>query len=566
MSKARDIANILSANTAIATDAEVTAAISSATSGLATSSSVSAAVTNERTASATLTNKTIDGNSNSLSIKRGPTANLPLSSNVGDQYFDTDLNELFNYTPSGWKRVSQDPAPQIASISPLTAVAPGTTITITGSNYKSGLTVQFIGTNLVAYNSPVATFVNGVTATATTPVLSVAYEPYDVKVINSDGQFAVLENVLDAGGTPVWNTTSGTLATIAEQSSLNTSVNAVDPDGTSIIYSSTNLPAWISLNSSNGSLTGTAPDISSTTTYSFDISASDGVNSSSRSFNIIVNPVTSPSTVELLLIAGGGSGGGNGGGGGGAGGLVYNPSLSINLSQSYSVTIGNGGALVNGRPPGNPGQDSTFAGITATGGGRGGSADGGPSSGGSGGGRWGVSQSGGTGISGQGNDGGTGFTGGSYSENAGGGGGAGGIGGNANSTTGGNGGLGSNSYSTWASATSSGVNGYFASGGGAGTPGNGTSVNPGTGTNGGGSGGTRSSAASSGAANTGSGGGGGSYSGSPGTYYNSGNGGSGICIIRYPDTFNDPAYYTGTKYTSGGYKYFKFTSSGSITF
>ena len=53
MSKARDIANILSANTAIATDTEVTAALSTA-------------VTNERTASATLTNKTIDGNSNTV--------------------------------------------------------------------------------------------------------------------------------------------------------------------------------------------------------------------------------------------------------------------------------------------------------------------------------------------------------------------------------------------------------------------------------------------------------------------------------------------------------------------
>jgi hypothetical protein len=28
----------------------------------------------------------------------------------------------------------------------------------------------------------------------------------------------------------------------------------------------------------------------------------------------------------------------------------------------------------------------------------------------------------------------------------------------------------------------------------------------------------------------------------------------------------DPIAHTGTKYTSGGYKYFKFTSSGSITF
>ena len=554
MSKARDIANILSANTAIATDAEVTAAVSAATSGLATSSSVSSAISTHATAS--------NGH-----VGRGTTANRPASPTLGDLYFDTTLNALIAYRTAGWEKVSQDPAPQIASISPTTAATTGTVVTITGSNFKSGLSVQFIGTNAVSYNSPLSTFVSGTSATATTPVLPVAYEPYDVKVINNDNQFAILENCLDAGGTPVWGTPSGTLATISEQTSLNTSVAANDPDGTSIVYSSLNLPAWITLNSSTGSLTGTAPDVSSNTTYSFEITASDGVNTSTRSFNIVVNVITVPSTIELLLIAGGGSGGGNAGGGGGAGGVVYNSSLSVTPSTQYNISIGSGGPAVNGRGPGNQGGNSSFGGITATGGGAGGSADGGPSSGGSGGGRWGVSQSGGTGIVGQGYDGGTGFTGGGYSENAGGGGGAGGVGGNANRTTGGAGGLGTNAYSAWATATSSGVNGYFASGGGAGTPGNGTSVNPGTASNGGGAGGTRSSAASSGVANTGSGGGGGSYSGSPGTYYNSGNGGSGICIIRYPDTYVDPSSYPGgTKYTSGGYKYFKFTGTGSVTF
>jgi hypothetical protein len=541
MSKARDIANILSANTAIATDAEVT-------------SSVSAAVSTHATAA--------NGHTG-----RGTTENRPASPTLGDLYFDTTLNALIAYRTAGWEKVSQDPAPQIASISPTAAATTGTVVTITGSNFKSGLAVQFIGTNAVSYNSPTSTFVNGVTATATTPSLPVAYEPYDIKVINPDNQFAILENCLDGGSTPVWVTPSGTLATISEQSSLNTSVAANDPDGTSIVYSSSNLPGWITLNSSTGSLTGTSPDISSNTNYSFDIIASDGVNTSTRSFNVVVNVITVPNTIELLLIAGGGSGGGNAGGGGGAGGVVYNSALSVTPSTQYSISIGNGGTYVNGRGPGNQGSNSSFGGVTATGGGGGGSADGGPSSGGSGGGRWGVSQSGGTGIAGQGYDGGTGFTGGGYSENAGGGGGAGGAGGNANSTTGGAGGVGTNSYSSWATATSSGVNGYFASGGGAGTPGNGTSVNPGTATNGGGAGGTRSSAASNGTANTGSGGGGGSYSGSPGTYYNSGNGGSGICIIRYLDTYADPSSYPGgTKYTSGGYKYFKFTGSGSVTF
>ena len=278
MSRIRDIANILTASTSMATDAEVTSAISAATSGLATSSSVSSAVSTHATAA--------NGH-----VGRGTTANRPVSPTVGDVYFDTTLASLIAYKSTGWEKVSQDPAPQIASISPTTAATTGTTITITGSSFKSGLAVQFIGTNAAVYNSPVAVFVGAATATATTPALPTAYEPYDVKVVNADNQFAVLENCLDSGGTPIWNTASGTITTINEQSSLSTSVSATDPDGTSIVYSSSNLPAWVSLNSSTGALTGTSPDIASNTTYSFDVSASDGVNTSSRSFAVVVNYV-----------------------------------------------------------------------------------------------------------------------------------------------------------------------------------------------------------------------------------------------------------------------------------
>ena len=222
MSKARDIANILSANTAIATDAEV-------------ASSVSAAVSTHATAA--------NGH-----IGRGSTLNRPEPASIGDFYFDTTLSSLIVYKSTGWEKASQDPSPQVASISPTTAAITGTTITITGASFKSGVSVQFIGTNGISYNSPVTTFVDPTTATATTPALPTAYEPYDVKIINSDNQFAILENSLDSGGTPSWNTSSGVIATLGELSSLSTSVSATDPDGTAIIYSSSNLPDWVTLN------------------------------------------------------------------------------------------------------------------------------------------------------------------------------------------------------------------------------------------------------------------------------------------------------------------------------
>jgi hypothetical protein len=64
--------------------------------------------------------------------------------------------------------------------------------------------------------------------------------------------------------------------------------------------------------------------------------------------------------------------------------------------------------------------------------------------------------------------------------------------------------------------------------------------------------------------NTGGGGGGGSGS-SPGI---GGTGGSGIVIISYPDSSPVASNTTGSPNVtvSGGYRIYKFTSSGTITF
>jgi hypothetical protein len=81
------------------------------------------------------------------------------------------------------------------------------------------------------------------------------------------------------------------------------------------------------------------------------------------------------------------------------------------------------------------------------------------------------------------------------------------------------------------------------------------------GVGGGGTGGGAGSAVA-GTANTGGGGGGG-YSTSLGAA-----GGSGIVILRYPDTFIAATSTTGspTITVAGGFRVYKFTASGSITF
>lgn len=107
------------------------------------------------------------------------------------------------------------------------------------------------------------------------------------------------------------------------------------------------------------------------------------------------------------------------------------------------------------------------------------------------------------------------------------------------------------------------INGkWYAGGGGAGVWGYSASISGGAGTHGGGSGACQSTnGGGSGFANTGAGGGGDC------TAYAGGSGGSGIAMLRYPDTAPAAISTTGspTITVSGGYRTYVWKSSGSIT-
>lgn len=241
-------------------------------------------------------------------------------------------------------------------------------------------------------------------------------------------------------------------------------------------------------------------------------------------------------TADYLVIAGGGGGGGTAAtaAGGGAGGYRSATSQSL-TAQDYTVIVGAGG--VGGGYYGVNGNDSSFNGMTSTGGGAGtGHSQGGSilqgNSGGSGGGsaQWNASgtQAGGLGNTpstspSQGNNGGT-SSGSGVDRSGSGGGGAGGTGGTASGNSGGTGGAGSNAHSSWASITNTGVSGYYAGGGGGGGDGVGQRAG---GSGGGGVGYYYDISTKNGTVSTGSGGGGINQA-------QGGSGGSGIVIVRYP--------------------------------
>jgi hypothetical protein len=276
-------------------------------------------------------------------------------------------------------------------------------------------------------------------------------------------------------------------------------------------------------------------------------------------------PIVPPYDIDFLVIAGGGSGGSGRGGGGGAGGYRTSTQTGITVGTVITVTVGDGGALVNSTL-GNNGSNSSISGsglttITSAGGGGGGTnipvSSG--SSGGSGGG--GASpNSGGSGNSpstspSQGNNGGTGGPG-VPNYTGGGGGGADAVGGNGTSTVAGNGGNGTASSITGSSVTRAGGGGGSVFEGGTG----------GSGGTGGGGAGVVDDVGVDGTANTGGGGGGGANA-LVGGYLNSGAGGKGVVILSMPDasysgtTTGSPTVATGVS----GKTVLTFTGSGSYT-
>jgi hypothetical protein len=579
-------------------------------------------------------------------IPFGNNAGRPANAGIGRLYSNGEEKRLELYTSSGWQNIVSE-TPGVVSVSGNYIESTGSgTIEITGTNFTTGAIASVIGTNGVEVNANSTTVNSIVSVTAVFSGLSNANEPYDVKVTNTSNLFGLLPDSLYINTSPVWTTSSGSLGIFAEQ--VNMSVSATATDETAITYSlasGSSLPSGISLNSSTGLISGTLPDVSSNTTYTFTINASDGLNSVvPRTFSITTNaaPVWStaagslggfteltnisiqlsatdvsdtvvyslasgsslPSgitlsssgvlsgtvpdvsavttytftvnasdsintvsrqfsftarpifSMEVLLVGGGASGGyGNqneGGGGGGAGGVLYASTYSAVFGSTLALSVGTGGTAVNAGE-GVSGGSTTFGSFTAIGGGAGGGGGTGINGGsGGGGGGGGGPQAGGSAtqtsqspFTGYGYGGGPGSWVGTGYGGGGGGGGAGSTGTSGQNylSTGGPGGSGYSSSITGSSVT-------YAEGGRGGKGQNSSGSYTGTD-----------------ATTYGSGGQG---NGASHTSNRTGTGYSGVIILAYSNTApaltSIPGTLTYDQPTRSGYRVYRFTAgSGTVT-
>lgn len=208
-----------------------------------------------------------------------------------------DLPEFYNGT--SWQPIDTPPAvTSVNNTNPsATAIAAGFDIVITGTSFKSGATVKFIGNDATEHTSPTVVINSSTQITARVHTsVSNSNEPYDVKVTNASGLSGILEDAFNINAVPAFTTAAGTVATINDVATgTHATLAATDPEGDTVTFSGT-VGGGLTL-ASSGAITGDPTNVTSATTLSFTATATDAAsNTSTRSFNVIVNPTADGSS------------------------------------------------------------------------------------------------------------------------------------------------------------------------------------------------------------------------------------------------------------------------------
>ena len=233
----------------------------------------------------------VDTGTEGTRVATGTTAQR--GSTQGQFRFNTTTGLGEYYDGSIFKNIDSPPVITSIDDTEVDSQAGGNqTIVITGSNFSTGVTVIFLGSNGTNITPNTVTRDSVTQITTVTPKASFlnGQEPYGIKVTNTSGLSFTLANQINVDNAPTWSTSSGSLGSVADGASASFSVSATDSDGDTIAYSvqSGSLPTGLSINSSTGAITGTAGSVSSDTTSNFTLRATANSKTADRAFSITV--------------------------------------------------------------------------------------------------------------------------------------------------------------------------------------------------------------------------------------------------------------------------------------
>jgi len=195
-----------------------------------------------------------------------------------------------NAVTSG-KVLAGSTGPQITAISGTLAPSTAGDITITGVGFSGANVYVDTATTTALTAATSVTNTSSTSLTATIPALSAGQ--YKVFVVNSDGKSAMFPTGILVSAAPTWSTSAGALAGAVAGSSYSVTVSASSDSAVTYSVASGALPSGITLNTSTGAITGTAPSDASSTTYNFTLRATDAESQTAdRAFSIYNLAVT----------------------------------------------------------------------------------------------------------------------------------------------------------------------------------------------------------------------------------------------------------------------------------
>ena len=237
-------------------------------------------------------------NSHGVKIKAPPhsagqsyTLTLPQSI-TNDYFLKTDGSGNLSFA-----EVPQPTTPTVADVSQTIAPATATTINITGTNFSGIPIVDFVKTDGAVTRANTVSLSNGTTLSVN---VTLASGSYYVRIELENGRAARSTNaIITASTAPSFSTGAGSIGTVGAGETVNLSVAASSDstiafsETTSVLTSNANTPAAtmnLTLNSSTGAITGTAPSPSDSTTYNFTLRATDAESQTvDRAFSITVS-------------------------------------------------------------------------------------------------------------------------------------------------------------------------------------------------------------------------------------------------------------------------------------
>lgn len=233
-----------------------------------------------------------------IHLPTGTQNQRPSNPEVGYFRFNSTIGTVEMYVTGGWLPLSAGASidsvayPTNTQGTVKTAAAPGDLITLTGSGFQSGFTLELV-TGATTITLTPTTYTSITSINGTIPA-GTANGTYDIKYTGSSGAVAVSSGSVDVDTNPVFTVASGSLGTVPSGGTVNISTGATDTAGTvTYAISVGSLPSGVTLNTSTGAITGTVPASPSSTTYTFTIRATDDENQeSTRQYTITVAPTT----------------------------------------------------------------------------------------------------------------------------------------------------------------------------------------------------------------------------------------------------------------------------------